>query len=186
MVMAQSARYITAPSQYLRGLIGYPVLNASPVINYASFTPNPLTGAEQLSMCNGPVYNTTGTLGTIYYITLGGVKYAINTAQLGTGIESLAAGIASLAAPSPYSIIAGIVATGLGIASNISPPSSTTITNTQLELLGIAKDTNLYISVMVASKAFGIPTFGFILNATNYYGNPTSYSCKYGKVVIIS
>ncbi|BDR93348.1 hypothetical protein [Vulcanisaeta souniana] len=169
-----------------KGLIGYPVLNASSVIDYASFTPNPLIGAEQLSMCNGPVYNTTGTLGTIYYITLGGIKYAISTAQLGTGIGSLAAGIASLATPSPYSIIAGIVATGLGIASIIPPSSSTTITNTQLELLGIAEGTNLYISVMVASKAFGIPTFGFILNATNYYENPTSYSCKYGKVVIIS
>jgi hypothetical protein len=39
--------------------------------------------------------------------------------------------------------------------------------------------------VINATAVYGLPTFGFILNATNYYGNPTTYTCKYGKVARI-
>jgi len=74
----------------------------------------------------------------------------------------------------------------LGITSMLTAPStSITVTSTYIEFFNVKTGTNLYISVIDASKVYGLPTFGFILNATNYYGNPTTYTCKYGKVARI-
>jgi hypothetical protein len=99
----------------------------------------------------------------MYTITLGGVNtaYGLSSAELGTGLGGLV----------------------LGISSTLTAPStSTTITKTTLEFGGVTNSTNLYISVVNASAVYGLPTFGFILNATNYYGNPTTYTCNVTRI----
>jgi hypothetical protein len=136
---------------------GYPALNASTVVDYAAFSNG------YMLQCNGPVNVYSGGM---YTITLGGVNtaYGLSAAELDTGL-------------------AGLV---LGISSTLTAPStSTTITKTTLEFGGVTNSTNLYISVVNVSAVYGLPTFGFILNATNYYGNPLSPTCKYGKVTRI-
>jgi len=71
------------------------------------------------------------------------------------------------------------------IAGLLIPPStSTTVTETSLGI-NFTTGTNLYISVVNASAVYGLPTFGFILNATNYYGIPSSFTCKYNQWVQI-
>jgi len=141
---------------------GYPALNASTVVDYAAFIYTS-TGQEYLYQCNGPVNVNTGGM---YAITLGGVNtaYGLSSAELGTGLGGLA----------------------LGISSTLTAPStSITVTSTYIEFFNVKNGTNLYISVVNASAVYGLPTFGFILNATNFYGNPTKYTCKYGKVAQI-
>jgi hypothetical protein len=144
---------------------GYPVLNASSVVDYAAFIYTS-TGQEYLYQCKGPVYTYTGVSGTYYTITLGGVNtaYSLSTAEIGTGLGGLALGITSMLT---------------------APSTSTTITKTTLEFGGVTNSTSLYISVINATTVYGLPTFGFILNATNYYGNPTTYTCNYGKITWI-
>ncbi|WP_238375049.1 hypothetical protein [Vulcanisaeta thermophila] len=174
-------------------LIGYSVLNTSSVIYYINFIPNPLTGVEELYECNGPVniaYMVGLKTGASYTIILGGAESAVNMAQFGTGL------MAYVVTP-PYNAIANIIygpiadeitnimLTELEMAGIILPPSSTTFIQTFLDTTGISNGTRLYISVVVASKPFGIPTYGFILNATNYYGNPQEYTCSYGKVMVV-
>jgi len=145
-----------------RQYFGYPALNASTVVDYAAFIYTS-TGQEYLYQCNGPVNVTTS--GT-YAITLGGVNtaYGLSLAELGTGLGGLALGISSML---------------------ITPSTSSSVTSTYIEFFNVKTGTNLYISVIDASKTYGLPTFGFILNATSYYGNPTTYTCKYGKVAQI-
>ena len=140
---------ITLSQQYF----GYPALNASTVVDYAAFSNGGLL------QCNGPVYTYTGASGTYYGIIFGGVEtaYSLSTAELGTGLGGLALGITSMLT---------------------APSTSATITKTTLEFGGVTNGTNLYISVINATAAYGLPTFGFILNATNYYGNPTTYTCN--------
>jgi hypothetical protein len=149
---------ITVSKQYF----GYPALNASTVVDYAAFIYTS-TGQEYLYQCNGPVNVYSGGM---YTITLGGVNtaYGLSSAELGTGLGGLALGITSMLT---------------------TPSTSTTITKTTLEFGGVTNSTNLYISVINASTVYGLPTFGFILNATNYYENPTTYTCKYGKITWI-
>ena len=147
---------ITLSQQYF----GYPALNASTVVDYAIFSNG------YMLQCNGPVYTYTGVSGTYYGIILGGVNtaYSLSTAEIGTELGGLV----------------------LGISSTLTAPStSTTITQTTLEFGGVTNSTSLYISVINATAVYGLPTFGFILNATNYYENPTTYTCKYGKVTWI-
>jgi hypothetical protein len=150
-----SLLYYLASRHYL----GYP----SSIVNYAAFI---YTGQEYLYQCNGPVTNSSTTSGIAYAITLGGVNtaYGLSAAQLGTGLGGLALGISSML---------------------ITPSTSTTVTSTYIEFFNVKTGTNLYISVIDASKVYGLPTFGFLLNATNYYGSPTSVTCKYGKVARI-
>ncbi|PLC67660.1 hypothetical protein B7L70_07435 [Vulcanisaeta sp. EB80] len=175
---------ITLSQQYF----GYPALNASTVVDYAAFIYTS-TGQEYLYQCNGPVTNASTTSGIAYAITLGGVNtaYGLSSAELGTGLGSLALGIAAmLITKVPLTYILGGGSQVLGIASLLAPPStSTTVTSTYIEFFNVKTGTNLYISVIDASKVYGLPTFGFILNATSYYGNPTTYTCKYGKVAQI-
>jgi len=149
---------ITLSQQYF----GYPALNASTVVDYAAFIYTS-TGQEYLYQCNGPVNVNTGGM---YPITLGGVNtaYGLSAAQLGTGLGGLALGITSMLT---------------------APSTSITVTSTYIEFFNVTTGTNLYISVINASAVYGLPTFGFILNATNFYGNPTTYTCKYGKVTWI-
>jgi len=137
-------------------------LNASKVVDYAAFIYTS-TGQEYLYQCNGPVNVYSGGM---YAITLGGVNtaYGLSSAELGTGLGGLALGIASMLT---------------------APSTSTTITKTTLEFGGVTNNTSLYISVINATAVYGLPTFGFILNATNYYGNPTTYTCNYGKITWI-
>jgi len=148
---------------------GYPALNASTVVDYAAFIYTS-TGQEYLWECNGPVGNTSTVFGgvqyTLYTVTLGGVEkaYGLSSAELGTGLTNLALGIASMLT---------------------APSTSTSVTSTSLGIGNVTMGTNLHISVIDASKTYGLPAFGFILNATNYYGNPTTYTCKYGKVTWI-
>jgi len=172
---------ITLSQQYF----GYPALNASTVVDYAAFVYTS-TGQEYLYQCNGPVNVNTGGM---YAITLGGVNtaYGLSAVQLGTGLGSLALGIAAmLITKVPLTYILGGGSQVLGIASLLAPPStSTTVTSTYIEFFNVKNGTNLYISVIDASKTYGLPTFGFILNATNYYGNPTTYTCNYGKITWI-
>jgi hypothetical protein len=132
----------------------------SSIVNYAAFI---YTGQEYLYQCNGPVNVNTGGM---YTITLGGVNtaYGLSAAQLGTGLGGLALGIASMLT---------------------TPSTSSSVTSTFIEFFNVKNGTSLYISVINATTVYGLPTFGFILNATNYYENPTTYTCKYGKVTRI-
>jgi hypothetical protein len=152
---------ITLSQQYF----GYPALNASTVVDYAAFIYTS-TGQEYLYQCNGPVTNASTTSGIAYAITLGGVNtaYGLSAAQLGTGLASLALSIASMLT---------------------TPLTSSSVTSTFIEFFNVKNGTSLYISVVNASAVYGLPTFSFILNATNYYGNPTKYTCKYGKITWI-
>jgi hypothetical protein len=147
-----SLLYYLASKHYLE----YP---ASSIINYAAFV---YTGQEYLYQCNGPVTNASTTSGTAYAITLGGVNtaYGLSLAELGTGLGGLALGISSML---------------------ITPSTSSSVTSTYLEFFNVNTGTSLYISVINASAVYGLPTFGFILNATNYYGGPTSVTCKYNQ-----
>jgi hypothetical protein len=162
---------------------GYPALNASSVVDYAIFSNG------YMLQCNGPVGNVGTPYGTAYTITLGGVKtaYSLSTAEIGTELGGLAfdilVGAASAAAgPEAAPLIELLDQVGsaiFDIAGLLIPPqTSSSVTQTTLGIGGVTTGTNLYISVIDASKVYGLPTFGFILNATNYYGNPT-YTCKY-------
>ena len=139
-----------------RHYLGYP----SSIVNYATFI---YTGQEYLYQCNGPVTN----ISIAYAITLGGLSavYGLGPAQLGTTLTDLSLSSESLSMPPPQ--------------------ASLSLTGVSLELFNITTGMNLYVSVINASAIYGLPTFGFILNATNYYGNPTTYTCKYGKVTQI-
>jgi hypothetical protein len=152
-----SLLYHLASKHYLE----YP---ASSIVNYAAFI---YTGQEYLYQCNGPVTNASTTSGTAYAITLGGVEtaYGLGPAQLGTTLTSLSLGSGGLGMPPPQ--------------------ASVSLTSVSLELFNITTGMNLFISVVNASAVYGLPTFGFILNATNYYGGPTSVTCKYGKITQI-
>jgi hypothetical protein len=151
-----SLLYYLASKHYLE----YP---ASSIINYAAFV---YTGQEYLYQCNGPVTNASTTSGTAYAITLGGVNtaYGLSLAELGTGLGGLALGISSML---------------------ITPSTSSSVTSTYLEFFNVNTGTSLYISVVNASAVYGLPTFGFILNATNFYGIPSSFTCKYNQWVQI-
>jgi len=151
---------IPASEQYF----GYPVLNASSVVDYAAFSNG------NIYQCNGPVGNTSTVFGgvqyTLYTVTLGGVNtaYGLSSAEPGTGLGGLALGISPMLT---------------------APSTSTSVTSASLGIGNVTTSTNLYISVINATTVYGLPTFGFILNATNYYGNPTTYTCNYGKITWI-
>jgi hypothetical protein len=174
---------IPASEQYF----GYPVLNASSVVDYAAFSNG------KLIQCNGPVNIFPTGQGTFYNITLGGVKqaYGLSSAELGTALVEIVLGIGSIEAaiygvPVWLNLLLSAGSLSATIAGLLVPPStSTTITQTELDIGNVTNSTNLYISVINATAVYGLPTFGFILNATNYYGNPTTYTCKYGKVARI-
>jgi hypothetical protein len=173
---------IPASKQYF----GYPVLNASSVADYAAFSNG------KLIQCNGPVNIFPTGQGTFYNITLGGVEqaYGLSAADLGTALVEIVLGIGSIVAaygaPVWLNLLLSAGSLSVTIAGLLVPPStSTTITQTELDIGGVTNSTNLYISVINATAVYGLPTFGFILNATNYYGNPTTYTCKYGKVARI-
>jgi hypothetical protein len=166
---------IPASRQYF----GYPVLNASSVVDYAAFSNG------KLIQCNGPVNIFPTGQGTFYNITLGGVKqaYGLSSAELGTVLVEIVLGIGSIVAaygvPVWLSLLLSAGSLSATIAGLLVPPStSTTITQTELDIGNVATSTSLYISVINATTVYGLPTFGFILNATNYYGNPTKYTCN--------
>jgi hypothetical protein len=177
---------ITLSQQYF----GYPALNASTVVDYAAFEYTPY--GEELWECNGPVGNTSTVFGgvqyTLYTVTLGGVNtaYGLSPAELGTELGGLAfdvlVEVATEGEATP--LIEFLNNVGLAIfdiAGLLIPPStSTTVTETSLGI-NFTTGTNLYISVINASAVYGLPTFGFIPNATNYYGNPVSVTCKYNQ-----
>ncbi|WP_238376015.1 hypothetical protein [Vulcanisaeta sp. EB80] len=175
---------------------GYPALNTSTVVDYAAFIYTS-TGQEYLYQCKGPVNANTGVSGTYYTITLGGVEtaYSLSTAEIGTELGGLAFDILVDAAAeamteggaTPLIEFLNQVGSAIfDIAGLLIPPqTSSSVTQTTLEISGVTTGTNLYISVIDATAVYGLPTFGFILNATNYYGNPTTYTCKYGKVTWI-
>jgi len=141
-----------------RHYLGYP----SSIVDYAAFIYTS-TGQEYFYECNGPVTN----ISIAYAITLGGLSavYGLGPAQLGTTLTDLSLGSEGLGMPPPQ--------------------ASLSLTGVSLELFNITTGMNLYISVINASAIYGLPAFGFILNATNFYGNPTTYTCKYGKVTQI-
>ena len=153
---------ITLSQQYF----GYPALNASTVVDYAEFEGGSYVDAPwevAIWECNGPVYTYTGVSGTYYTITLGGVEtaYGLSAAELGTGLGGLALGISSMLT---------------------APSTSTSVTSASLGIGNVTTSTNLYISVIDATAVYGLPTFGFILNATNFYGNPTTYTCNVTRI----
>ncbi len=164
---------------------GYSALNASSVIDYASFEYT-TTGSEYLYECNGPVNIVSGQ----YQIQLGGINtaYGLSAPQLGTGLTGIALGLAALIPNSePLEILLSMGSAIFSIAGMLLPPStSSTTQSTWVELFNIGVGTNLYVSVVDASQVYGLPTFGFILNATNYYGSPQTHACKYGKVIQIT
>jgi hypothetical protein len=135
---------------------------APSIVDYAAFIYTS-TGQEYLYECNGPVTN----ISIAYAITLGGLSavYGLGPAQLGTTLTDLSLGSEGLGMPPPQ--------------------ASLSLTGVSLELFNITTGMNLYVSVINASAIYGLPAFGFILNATNFYGNPTTYTCKYGKVTQI-
>ena len=175
---------ITLSEQYF----GYPALNASTVFDYAAFEYTPY--GEELWECNGPVNTYTGTY---YTITLGGVNtaYSLSAAEIGTELGGLAFDIAvDLAtegkATPLIEFLSNVGSAIFDIAGLLIPPStSTTVTSTYLEFFNVNTGTKLYISVINASAVYGLPTLGFILNATNYYGGPASVTCKYNQWVQI-
>jgi len=170
---------------------GYPALNASTVVDYAAFEYTPY--GEELWECNGPVTNASTTSGTAYAITLGGVNtaYSLSAAEIGTELGGLAfdalVEVATEGEATPLEILLNYVGSSIfDIAGLLIPPStSTTVTSTYLEFFDVTTGTNLYISVINVSAVYGLPTFGFILNATNYYGIPSSFTCKYNQWVQI-
>jgi hypothetical protein len=178
---------ITLSEQYF----GYPALNASTVVDYAAFEYTPY--GEELWECNGPVTNASTTSGTAYAITLGGVNtaYSLSAAEIGTELGGLAfdalVEVATEGEATPLEILLNYVGSSIfDIAGLLIPPStSTTVTSTYLEFFDVTTGTNLYISVINASAVYGLPTFGFILNATNFYGIPSSFMCKYNQWVQI-
>jgi hypothetical protein len=136
--------------------------------------------------CNGPVNIFPTGQGTFYNITLGGVEqaYGLSAADLGTALVEIVLGIGSIVAaygaPVWLSLLLSAGSLSVTIAGLLVPPStSTTITQTELDIGNVTNSTNLYISVINATTVYGLPTFGFILNATNFYGNPTSVTCEY-------
>jgi len=166
---------IPASRQYFR----YPVLNASSVVDYAAFSNG------KLIQCNGPVNIFPTGQGTFYNITLGGVEqaYGLSSAELGTALVEIVLGIGSIVAaygvPVWLNLLLSADSLSATIAGLLVPPStSTTITKTELDIGNVTNSTNLYISVINATAVYGLPTFGFILNATNYYGNLTKYTCN--------
>ncbi|MFP3310268.1 MAG: hypothetical protein RXO26_00405 [Caldivirga sp.] len=177
---------ITLSQQYF----GYPALNASTVVDYAAFEYTPY--GEELWECNGPVGNTSTVFGgvqyTLYTVTLGSVNtaYGLSSAELGTELGGLAfdvlVEVATEGEATPLIKFLNNVGSAIfDIAGLLIPPStSTTVTETSLGI-NFTTGTSLYISVINASAVYGLPTFGFILNATNYYGNPTSFTCKYNQ-----
>ena len=181
---------ITLSEQYF----GYPALNASTIVEYAAFEYTPY--GEELWECNGPVGNTSTVFGgvqyTLYTVTLGGVNtaYGLSSAELGTELGGLAfdvlVEVVTEGEATPLIEFLNNVGSAIfDIAGLLIPPStSTTVTETSLGI-NFTTGTNLYISVINASAVYGLPTFGFILNATNYYGGPASFTCKYGKVAQI-
>ncbi|ADY02230.1 hypothetical protein VMUT_2033 [Vulcanisaeta moutnovskia 768-28] len=160
---------------------GYSALNASSVVDYTGFEYTN-TGSEYLYECNGPV----GAFNGYYQIQLSGVNtaYGLSAPQLGTGLAGIVLGLAALI-PNTASldILLSVGGALFSVASMLLPLStSSTVQQTWVEFFNVGVGTNLYISVVDASQVYGLPTFGFILNATNYYGNPQSYTCKYGEV----
>ena len=181
---------ITLSQQYF----GYPALNASTVVDYAAFEYTPY--GEELWECNGPVGNTSTVFGgvqyTLYTVTLGSVNtaYGLSSAELGTELGGLAfdvlVEVATEGEATPLIKFLNNVGSAIfDIAGLLIPPStSTTVTETSLGI-NFTTGTNLYISVINASAVYGLPTFGFILNATNFYGIPSSFTCKYNQWVQI-
>jgi hypothetical protein len=191
---------ITLSQQYF----GYPALNASSVVDYAAFEYVTLYGTfsgstygeEYLWECNGPVGNTStvfnGVQYTLYTVTLGGVEtaYSLSTAEIGTELGGLAfdllvgaAGAATGPEAAPLIELLDQVGSAIfDIAGLLIPPqTSTSVTSTSLGIGDVTNGTNLYISVINATAVYGLPTFGFILNATNFYGNPASVTCNYNQ-----
>ncbi|GAB6947114.1 hypothetical protein JCM16161A_12440 [Vulcanisaeta sp. JCM 16161] len=154
---------------------------ASSAIDYASFE---YTSTEYLYECNGPV----GALNGYYQVQLGGINTAYSLSAPKPWLAGIALGLVALIpGTEPLDILVSIGGALFNIASMSLPPSSSiTVQQTWVEFFDIGVGTNLYVSVIDASQAYGLPTFGFILNATNYYGNPHTYTCKYGKVVQVS
>jgi len=150
-----SLLYYLASKHYLE----YP----SSIVNYAAFI---YTGQEYLYQCNGLVINASTPWGTVYVMPPGvETAYGLSPAQLGTTLTSLSLGSGGLGMPPPQ--------------------TSTSVASTYIEIGGITDGVNLYVSVVDVSGVYGLPTYVFILNATNFYGNPTTYTCKYGKVTQI-
>jgi len=178
---------IPASEQYF----GYPVLNVSSVVDYAAFSDG------NIYQCNGPVGNTStvfnGVQYTLYTVTLGGVNtaYGLSSAELGTALVEIVLGIGSIEAaiyevPVWLSLLLNAGSLSATIAGLLVPPStSTSATSTSLGIGNVTTSTNLYISVIDATTVYGLPTFGFILNATNYYGIPLSPTCNYNQVTQI-
>jgi hypothetical protein len=164
---------------------GYPALNASTVVDYAIFSNG------YMLQCNGPVYTYTGASGTYYGILLGGVNtaYSLSAAQIGTALGGLAFDILVDAAAEAMTeggatpLIEFLNQVGSAIFTIagllIPPQTSSSSTQTYIDIGNVTTSTNLYISVINATTVYGLPTFGFILNATNFYGNPTSVTCEY-------
>jgi hypothetical protein len=147
---------------------------APSIVDYAAFIYTS-TGQEYLYECGGSMttFNETIPMNTtlitlpVYAIHLGGLStvYGLGPAQLGTTLTDLSLGSEGLGMPPPQ--------------------ASLSLTGVSLELSNITTGMNLYVSVINASAIYGLPAFGFILNATTFYGNPTSVTCKYGKVTRI-
>jgi hypothetical protein len=181
---------ITLSQQYF----GYPALNASTVVDYAMFVGGSYADAPwevAIWECNGPVYVNTGVSGTYYTITLGGVEtaYGLSTAEVGTELGGLAFDIlvgAASAATGPEAaplieLLDQVGSAIFEIAGLLIPPqTSSSVTQTTLEIGGVTSSTSLYISVINATAVYGLPTFGFILNATSYYGNGAG-TCNYNQ-----
>ncbi|WP_252900203.1 hypothetical protein [Vulcanisaeta sp. JCM 14467] len=153
---------------WIKEYIGYSTLNVSSVTYYANFA-YASTGSEQLYECNGPVDILSGIVQ--YQVLLGGTNTAI------------APGLVTIYNPEPFTSPLGINNVIPSIAGMASSPTLFNSQSMWIEFFNVGVGTNLYISVINASAVYGLPTFGFILNATHYYGNPRVISCKYGKLI---
>ncbi|MGC8606347.1 MAG: hypothetical protein ACP5L5_02160 [Vulcanisaeta sp.] len=148
--------------------LGYPVLNQSTVVTYASWQEGSNgPGCTILNPGQGP-----NELAWSILLESVDEQYRLSGPELGyelggLGLETASSALAEFLRP--FGIFVDL----------ISPlvPLNTQI-NVQQTALAIyvptsnANYVNWYVTIITASNAFGIPTFGFIVNATSYYQNP--------------
>ena len=132
--------------------LGYPVLNQSTVVTYASWQEGSNgPGCTTLNPAQGPNE-------LVWAILLQSVdeQYQLSGPELRYELGGLGLGINLIGLLMPLNTLINVRQTALAIyvpTSNVNHVS-------------------WYLSLITASNAFGVPTFGFIVNATSYYQNP--------------
>ncbi|WP_245522559.1 hypothetical protein [Vulcanisaeta distributa] len=141
--------------------LGYPALNKSTIVTYASWV-----YGRQGPGC-GVISSEPISSFYAWWLTLESLTttYGVSPAQLGVTLGTIGV--------EPAEILLDLI--GL----TLPPNTSISLIHTEFEIE--APTNNLYhiawyLSLINASDVFGISTFGFIVNATNYYQG--AYNCN--------